>query len=204
MIRARVKSSTSCNRLSHAEHGTKEEFPCNFNKINSNNINNVFSNGIYFSENSSLSQNASTKMNKKSAHPLNVSSSQLNILDLNSNKKLITTSFSSSSLKFQKTNLKLNTVLPENITNQQSRLNKENKFLTKCIISVDTSKARSNAEVLKMCLTELGWQDCPNGLAGGCDIIWQSSTSSHEGEHGNSIPNTNKDQQSRINKFPCN
>lgn len=77
---------------------------------------------------------------------------------------------------------------------------KKEKFLNKSLITVDTSKARSNSEVLKICLAELGWQDCPNGLPHGCDIIWQSCTS-HEGEHNSS--SLNYSNTARVNKFPC-
>ena len=69
-----------------------------------------------------------------------------------------------------------------------------------CIITVDTSKARSNAEVLKMCMSELSWQECPEGLVAGCDIIWQSCTS-HEGR--DQFVNATQTSSSRINKFPC-
>jgi hypothetical protein len=76
-----------------------------------------------------------------------------------------------------------------------------NKMLPlNCIITVDTSKARSNAEVLKMCIGELGWQECPDGLNSGCDIIWQSCTS-HEGR--DQFSNISQSASSRINKFPC-
>lgn len=75
------------------------------------------------------------------------------------------------------------------------------RFPINCIITVDTSKARSNLEVLKMCIPELGWQECPDGLPNGCDIIWQSCTS-HEGR--DQFVNISQSASSRINKFPCN
>jgi hypothetical protein len=68
------------------------------------------------------------------------------------------------------------------------------------LITIDTSKARSNLEVLKMCISELGWQECPEGLASGCDIIWQSCTS-HEGR--DQFVNATQSATSRVNKFPC-
>lgn len=70
---------------------------------------------------------------------------------------------------------------------------------TKCKITVDTSKARSNTEVLKLCIAELGWLECPNGLPNGCDIIWQSCAS-HEGRDQNSFSYFSSN--SRLNKFP--
>ncbi|RNA28910.1 tubulin polyglutamylase TTLL11 [Brachionus plicatilis] len=70
---------------------------------------------------------------------------------------------------------------------------------SKSKITVDTSKARSNTEVLKLCIAELGWQECPSGLANGCDIIWQSCAS-HEGRDQNSFSCFSPD--SRLNKFP--
>jgi hypothetical protein len=76
-----------------------------------------------------------------------------------------------------------------------------NKIPYNCIITVDTSKARSNSEVLKLCINELGWQECPDGLAAGCDIIWQSCTS-HEGR--DQFTSISHSASSRINKFPCN
>ncbi|CAF0971673.1 unnamed protein product, partial [Brachionus calyciflorus] len=70
---------------------------------------------------------------------------------------------------------------------------------SKSKITVDTSKARSNTEVLKLCIMELGWQECPDGLPNGCDIIWQSFAS-HEGR--DQKQNTNSTSDSRLNKFP--
>jgi hypothetical protein len=91
----------------------------------------------------------------------------------------------------------------KNSNSIQSKLNSnesldKNGQVIKGIVTVDTSKARSNAEVLRMCLKELGWQDCPAGLPNGCDIIWQSCTS-HEGDQ--TVPNTHF-AHSRVNKFP--
>lgn len=74
----------------------------------------------------------------------------------------------------------------------------KNGQVNKGMVTVDTSKARSNTEVLRMCLKELGWQDCPAGLPNGCDIIWQSCTS-HEGDQ--TMSNTHF-AHSRVNKFP--
>lgn len=77
-------------------------------------------------------------------------------------------------------------------------------------VTVDTSKAKSNSEVIRLCLTELGWQECPKG-GSGCDIIWQSCATSHEGRDSvNSTPNnvssltsTQSSFPTRVNKFPC-
>ena len=71
----------------------------------------------------------------------------------------------------------------------------------KCSVTVDTSKARSNSEVLRMCINQLGWTECPFPSANQtstCDIIWQSCTT-HEGDL-NSVVYYN--QTSRVNKFP--
>ncbi|CAF2672261.1 unnamed protein product [Rotaria sp. Silwood2] len=65
----------------------------------------------------------------------------------------------------------------------------------KSLITVDTSKARSNLPVVRLCLRELGWKECVHGTTLDSDIYWHSS-SFHEG-------NTNFTFSSgRINKFP--
>ncbi len=87
-----------------------------------------------------------------------------------------------------------------NQTNPTNNNTVATKVPYSCIITVDTSKARSNSEVLKLCIAELGWQECPDGLASGCDIIWQSCTS-HEGR--DQFTNISQSALSRINKFPC-
>lgn len=80
-------------------------------------------------------------------------------------------------------------------------------------VTVDTSKAKSNSDVIRMCLAELGWQDCarPGAAFGSCDIVWQSSTASHEGRDSSInttpatafIPQATSGSLTRINKFPC-
>ena len=77
--------------------------------------------------------------------------------------------------------------------------NKNEKY--KNFITIDTSKARSNSEVLRVCINELKWTECPNGLPNqGCDIIWQSCTTNESDQSNIAIT----PYQSRINKFPCN
>lgn len=76
-------------------------------------------------------------------------------------------------------------------------------MLNKCNILVDTSKARSNSDVLRRCLTELGWQECTTGGHHTyCDIIWQSCTS-HENKENVHSNNSHYSSNVRINKFPC-
>jgi hypothetical protein len=76
---------------------------------------------------------------------------------------------------------------------------KSNKKLT-TLIKVDTSRSRTNYDVIRMCLNELGWQDCPNGFSNGCDIVWQSCASSNENNDPSSFSYA---KNIRINKFPC-
>lgn len=87
-------------------------------------------------------------------------------------------------------------------------------LITLTNVTVDTSKAKSNSDVIRMCLRDLGWHECPKG-GPGCDIVWQSCTTSHEGRDlFNSTPNnainativsqTSLVSSTRINKFPCN
>ncbi len=72
----------------------------------------------------------------------------------------------------------------------------------KTTITINTSKAGTNIEVLKECIKELDWQECPNGLSNqNCDIIWQSTNCSNEQEQQQQFNyNTNP---TKINKFPC-
>ena len=80
---------------------------------------------------------------------------------------------------------------------------KENKKSP--LIKVNTSKSNSNYDVIRMCLDELGWQDCPNGPpSNGCDIIWQSCASSSGGDTNEPIANDfSYAKYTIINKFPC-
>lgn len=83
-------------------------------------------------------------------------------------------------------------------------------LITLTNVTVDTSKAKSNSDVIRKCLIELGWQECSKGGLG-CDIIWQSCAASHEGRDSiNSTPNNGSSlalnetsSTTRINKFPC-
>ena len=83
----------------------------------------------------------------------------------------------------------------QNIVNIKEKSNKKTT-----LIKVDTSKSRTNYDVLRMCLNELGWQDCPNGFSNGCDIVWQSCATSNENNDPNSFTYS---KNIRINKFPC-
>lgn len=73
-------------------------------------------------------------------------------------------------------------------------------------VTVDTSKAKSNSDVIRMCLNELGWMECPKGGVG-CDIVWQSCTTSHEGRDLASNPVSSFTSSvsgftAKLNKFP--
>ncbi len=71
----------------------------------------------------------------------------------------------------------------------------------KTSITVNTFRAGSNIEVVRGCIKELDWQECPNGLNNtNCDIIWQSTNNSNEQDQNyqtNTCPTVTK-----INKFP--
>lgn len=67
------------------------------------------------------------------------------------------------------------------------------------VITVDTSKANTNLEVVRLCIQELGWQEYPNGSPNGCDIYWHSSTY-HEGYHSTKFA---YNHCGSVNKFPC-
>ena len=97
--------------------------------------------------------------------------------------------------------IKKTSILKSNLNDYTIDVGEINKSKSSKInITVDTSKARSNTEVLKLCLAELGWLECPNGHPNGCDIIWQSCAS-HEGRDQSSHSYFSSD--SRLNKFPC-
>lgn len=67
-------------------------------------------------------------------------------------------------------------------------------------ITVDTSRARSNTELLRMCIAELGWQEYAATTGGAApDVIWQSFAS-HENDQQPAPPTH---LAARINKFPC-
>ncbi len=84
--------------------------------------------------------------------------------------------------------------------NKKEQIMKEKSNKNTTLIKVDTSKSRTNYDVIRMCLNELGWQDCPNGYSNGCDIIWQSCASSNENNDPSSFAYA---KNIRINKFPC-
>ncbi|CAF0801552.1 unnamed protein product [Rotaria sp. Silwood1] len=60
---------------------------------------------------------------------------------------------------------------------------------------IDTSQARSNIEVLRMCLQELGWKECTSGSSTDSDIYWHSGAFD-EGNRNFSLTSA------RVNKFP--
>jgi hypothetical protein len=67
-------------------------------------------------------------------------------------------------------------------------------------ISVDTSKAGSNLEVVRLCLHELKWRECQDAqTVNNCDICWLASTY-HEGYHSSTLTSINN---GKVNKFPC-
>ncbi|CAF2098022.1 unnamed protein product [Rotaria magnacalcarata] len=72
----------------------------------------------------------------------------------------------------------------------------EENNAAKRLITVDTSKARSNLQVVRLCLRELGWKECAHGSTVDSDIYWHSA-SFHEGN--TTFPFTS----GRVNKFPC-
>ncbi|CAF1577219.1 unnamed protein product [Rotaria magnacalcarata] len=72
----------------------------------------------------------------------------------------------------------------------------EENNAAKRLITVDTSKARSNLQVVRLCLRELGWKECVHGSTVDSDIYWHSA-SFHEGN--TTFPFTS----GRVNKFPC-
>ncbi|CAF3343791.1 unnamed protein product [Rotaria socialis] len=72
----------------------------------------------------------------------------------------------------------------------------EENNTAKSLITVDTSKARSNLPVVRLCLRELGWKECVHGSTVDSDIYWHSA-SFHEGH--TTFPFTS----GRVNKFPC-
>ncbi|XP_063422451.1 tubulin polyglutamylase TTLL11-like isoform X1 [Mytilus trossulus] len=50
----------------------------------------------------------------------------------------------------------------------------ETRFLAKQMITVDTSRARSNCDVVRMCIKELGMKEFPFGRKEHCDIHWHA------------------------------
>ncbi|CAF1219640.1 unnamed protein product [Adineta ricciae] len=60
---------------------------------------------------------------------------------------------------------------------------------------VDTSQARSNLEVLRMCLNDLGWKECISGNSANLDICWNAA-GFHDGSRNYAS------LSARVNKFP--
>ncbi|CAF1159100.1 unnamed protein product [Rotaria sordida] len=65
----------------------------------------------------------------------------------------------------------------------------------KTLITVDITKARSNLEVVRFCIRELGWKECFTNTNVDSDIYWHSS-SFHEGNINFAF------SSGRVNKFP--
>ncbi len=195
LIRSRVQSSILYNRSRKNINEFKEDF---LNNIDGKTLSSKVANpNEKNNKNETLnSDNRLTNIIKVNRRAM-LSSNELHTFENKSNKKF--NCFLSSSLKNSNGNIKHNSTLPEN--NSIQTIHQKDKFLKKCSISVDITKAKSNTEVLKMCLSELGWQDYPNDQTNGYDIIWQSSASSNESDVGNGISSAT---YSRINKFPCN
>ena len=195
LIRSRVQSSILYNRSRKNINELKEDFLNNIDgrtisaKIAIHNEKNNKNETLHLDNRLTTS----IKVNRRAT----LSSNELQNFENKSNKKF--NCFLTSSLKNSKANIKNNFTLSEN--NSTQTIHQKDKFLKKCSISVDITKAKSNTEVLKMCLSELGWQDYTNDQTNGYDIIWQSSASSNESDNGSGILCAT---YSRINKFPCN
>ncbi|CAF1091369.1 unnamed protein product [Rotaria sordida] len=69
------------------------------------------------------------------------------------------------------------------------------KMSGKRVPIVDTSQARSNIEVLRMCLQELNWKERTTSSFTNSDIYWHSGTF-HEGNRNFGLTSA------RVNKFP--
>lgn len=48
----------------------------------------------------------------------------------------------------------------------------DSRFIAKQMVTIDTSRARSNCDVLRMCIKELGFKEFPFGRKEHCDIHW--------------------------------
>ncbi|CAM4752219.1 unnamed protein product [Rotaria magnacalcarata] len=85
------------------------------------------------------------------------------------------------------------------ITTTQKSLSASTKVddnnAAKNLITIDTSKARSNLEVVRFCIRELGWRECFISANVDSDIYWHSS-SFHEGNVNFAF------NSGRVNKFP--
>lgn len=73
------------------------------------------------------------------------------------------------------------------------------KEKNKTKITIDTSKAGSNIDVVRLCINELGWQEYPNGSKNLCDIYWHSQA--YQEGYANNIFRGNR--TGCVNKFPC-
>ncbi|CAF2636185.1 unnamed protein product [Rotaria sp. Silwood2] len=72
---------------------------------------------------------------------------------------------------------------------------REDKSSRENMAQVDTSQARSNIEVVRMCLQQLGWKECASGASMDSDIYWHSATF-QEGDRNFAFTSA------KVNKFP--
>ncbi|XP_048469282.1 tubulin polyglutamylase TTLL11 [Rhincodon typus] len=63
---------------------------------------------------------------------------------------------------------------------------------TKRVVTVDSSKAKTSSEALKICIQQLKWKEFPTGRRHLCDVYWHGS-SFHDGEVSSS---------GQVNKYP--
>ncbi|CAF2088622.1 unnamed protein product [Rotaria magnacalcarata] len=71
----------------------------------------------------------------------------------------------------------------------------KNRNSGKHVPTVDTTQARSNMEVLRMCLKDLGWKEYGSGSSADADIYWNSATFQQGNRNYTST-------SARVNKFP--
>ncbi|CAF3130716.1 unnamed protein product [Rotaria sp. Silwood2] len=87
----------------------------------------------------------------------------------------------------------INTTTVQKLTSSTTKIEDNNGGKT--LITVDISKARSNLEVVRLCIRELGWKECFTNTNVDSDIYWHSS-SFHEGNVNFAF------NSGRVNKFP--
>ncbi|CAF3090831.1 unnamed protein product [Rotaria socialis] len=71
----------------------------------------------------------------------------------------------------------------------------KNRNSGKRVPTVDTTQARSNMEVVRMCLKDLGWKEYGSGSSSDADIYWNSATFQQGNRNYTST-------SARVNKFP--
>ncbi|CAF4657120.1 unnamed protein product [Rotaria sp. Silwood1] len=87
----------------------------------------------------------------------------------------------------------INTAIVQRVASSTTKIEDNNGGKT--LITVDISKARSNLEVVRLCIRELGWKECYTNTNVDSDIYWHSS-SFHEGNINFAF------NSGRVNKFP--